>query len=289
MHLLAPVAAGPRRQGNADGVADAFLEERAHGCGAPYQSFQAHAGLGQPEMDGLSAALCQLAADGDEVLGLAAFARQHDARLGQAGLEGAFRRLQGGGGHAPVEHRLRRQRLRRGGVVGEHALQQFLVQGAGVHADAHRLVQVPGHRANLGEARVVCVAFAHVAGVDAVFVQRLGACRMVAQQRVSVVMEIADKGRIAPGVANAGRDLRNGPGRFGRVHGHAHQLRARFDQFQGLRGCGANIGGGRIGHGLYRDRCAAADLQGSHANGDGVVSFIHRVLSVGQDLVSPLL
>ena len=81
----------------------------------------------------------------------------------------------------------------RAAVLVHQLRQQFLVEAAPVDADAHRLV--PAHRRldHLAELPVALVALADVAGIDAVLGQRLGAGRVVGQQPVAVVVEVADQ------------------------------------------------------------------------------------------------
>jgi hypothetical protein len=55
------------------------------------------------------------------------------------------------------------------------------------------LVQARRHFDHLRELAVLLVALAHVAGVDAVLAERLGHGRMVGQQAVAVVVEVADQ------------------------------------------------------------------------------------------------
>ena len=79
------------------------------------------------------------------------------------------------------------------GVLVHQPRQQFLIERAPVDADAHRLVVLDRHLDDLGELRVALVLEADIAGIDAVFVERLGAAGVIGQQRVAVVVEVADE------------------------------------------------------------------------------------------------
>ena len=50
LHLLRAVAAGLRRERDADGVADALLQQDAHGGGRGDDALGAHAGFGEAQM-----------------------------------------------------------------------------------------------------------------------------------------------------------------------------------------------------------------------------------------------
>ena len=57
------------------------------------------------------------------------------------------------------------------GVLLHLAHDQFLIERAAVDADAHRLAVIDGHFADGGKLLVAPGARAHVAGIDAVFIQ----------------------------------------------------------------------------------------------------------------------
>ena len=54
-----------------------------------------------------------------------------------------------------------------------------------------------------GELRVALVLEADIAGIDAVFVERLGAGRMIGEQLVADVMEVADERHVDAHLAQA--------------------------------------------------------------------------------------
>jgi len=55
-HLLRAVAARLWRERNADGVADAFLQQHGHRSGGGNDALRAHAGLGEAEVQRVVAA-----------------------------------------------------------------------------------------------------------------------------------------------------------------------------------------------------------------------------------------
>ena len=74
---------------------------------------------------------------------------------------------------------------------------ELLIERAAIHADAHRLAIVARDFADRGELLVAPLAVADVAGIDAVFVERLRAIGIFRQEDVAVVMKIADHGNVA--------------------------------------------------------------------------------------------
>ena len=152
------------------------------------------------------------------------------------------------------------QRLRSTRIFVHHARQQILVEAAPVDADAHRLVVLAGQFDHLRELLVLLLAEADIARIDAVLGQRLGAGRMLGQQAMAVVVEIADQRHIAVHPVEMLADVRHGGGGFRRIDGDAHQFRTGARQFGALHGGGQIVGGIGIGHRLDDDRGAAADL-----------------------------
>jgi hypothetical protein len=71
--------------------------------------------------------------------------------------------------------------------------QQFLVRANPIGADPHRLVVLQRHLDDVGELGVALGLETDIAGIDAVFVERLGAGGMIGQELVADVMEIADQ------------------------------------------------------------------------------------------------
>ena len=137
--------------------------------------------------------------------------------------------------------------------------QQFLIERTPIGADPHRLVVLLRHLDDVGELAVALGLEADIAGIDAVFVERLGAGRMVGQQLVADVMEVADQRRGDAALAQVVADMRHGGGGLVAIHGDAHQFRAGARQRRNLRDGALDIGGVGVGHRLHDDRRAAAD------------------------------
>src|SRR6185312_8275036 len=88
------VAVRLRRERNADGVADALLQENAHGGRRGDHALASHAGFGQPEVERVIAAPRHFGVDADQILHGRHFGRENDAVLRQADVLGALRRQQ---------------------------------------------------------------------------------------------------------------------------------------------------------------------------------------------------
>ena len=137
--------------------------------------------------------------------------------------------------------------------------EQFLIERAPVGADADRLVVLVGDLDDVGELGVALVLEADIAGIDAVLVERLGAGRIVGEQLVADIMEVADQGRGDAALAQAVADMRNGGGRLLAIDGDAHHFRSGARQRRDLRDRAVDIGGVGVGHRLHDDRRTAAD------------------------------
>ena len=77
-------------------------------------------------------------------------------------------------------------------VLVHQMREQFLVERAPVGADAHRLAVLDRDLDDGAELAVLLVLEADIAGIDAVLVERLGAGRMIGEQLVADVVEVAD-------------------------------------------------------------------------------------------------
>ena len=93
----------------------------------------------------------------------------------------------------------------RGGVLVHQAGQQRLVERAPVDADADRLAVAERHLDDGAELAVLLLAEADIAGIDAVFVERLGAGRMIGEELVADIVEVADERHADAHRARAGR------------------------------------------------------------------------------------
>ena len=90
-HFQRAVAVRLGRQRDADGVADALLQQHAHRRRRGDDALRAHAGLGEAEMQRVIGAPRQLGIDGDQILHRRHFAGDDDFRARQADLLGALR------------------------------------------------------------------------------------------------------------------------------------------------------------------------------------------------------
>ena len=151
--------------------------------------------------------------------------------------------------------------------------QQLLVERTPVGADAHRLAVADRDLDDLAELQVALVLEADIAGIDAVFVERFGAGRMIAEQLVADIVEVADQRRRDAHGAEPVADMRHGRGGLVAVDGQAHQFGARPRQRRDLAGGRLDVGGVGVGHRLDDDRRAAADhhrrVALADANADG--------------------
>ena len=109
---------------------------------------------------------------------------------------------------------------------------------------------------------------ADIARVDAVFGQRLGAGRMIGQQLVADIVEVADQRDIDAEPQQPFTNARNGGGRFIAVDRDAHQFGAGAMQGRDLRHRAINVGRIGVGHGLHHDRRAAADGHAADIDAD---------------------
>ena len=155
------------------------------------------------------------------------------------------------------------------GVLVHQMGQELLVEGAPVGADAHGLAVADRHLDDGAELPVLLVLEADIARIDAVLVERLGAGRMIGQELMADVVEVADErdGDAEPVEALA--DLRHGGGRLVPVDGDAHDLGAGAGQGRDLGHRGVHVGRVGVGHRLDDDRGAAADHDGPDPHADG--------------------
>ena len=196
----------------------------------------------------------------DEVLRLGNFAGNDDLVVAQAALEREFGRFDRGLHHAVVDDLFGVEAQFAVGILLHPAHHQLLIERAAIDADAHRLSIVHGDLADGGKLLVAPRARAHVAGIDAVLVERPRAIGIFRQQDVPVVVKIADDRRRASQIAQPRHNFRDSRRRFRHVHRDAHQLRARVGQLLALRHGPGNVRRIRVGHRLDDHRRAAADL-----------------------------
>ena len=137
--------------------------------------------------------------------------------------------------------------------------EQFLIERAPIGADAYRLVVADRGLDDGAELLVLLFLEADIAGIDPVFVERLGAGRVIGQKLVADIVEVADDRHVDIHAQQPLFDVRHGGGGFIAVHGDAHEFRAGSRQRRHLAGGRLHIGRVRIGHRLNDDRCASAD------------------------------
>ncbi|MGY4316809.1 hypothetical protein ACVWW1_006136 [Bradyrhizobium sp. JR3.5] len=197
--------------------------------------------------------------DRDQILHGRHLRRQDDPVLGHAELLGAGRRQQRRLHHRLAGHRAGIARIGRGRVLVHQLGEQLLVERAPIGADTHRLVVLVGDLDDVGELGVALVLEADIAGIDAVLVERLGAGRILGEQLVADIVEVADQGRGDAQLAQAVADVRHGGGGFLAVDGDAHHLGAGAGERGDLGDGALDVGGVGVGHRLHDDRRAAAD------------------------------
>ena len=210
-------------------------------------------------MDGIVGAFGQRLIDRDQILHRGDFRRQDHLVLGHAEFLRAGRRQQRRLHHRFAGHRADILRAGEQRVFVHQLGQQLLVERAPIGADPDRLAVLVGDLDDVGELRVALVLEADIAGIDAVFVERLGAGRIIGQQLVADVMEIADQGRGDAALAQAVADMRHGGGSLLAVDRDAHQFGAGTRQGRDLGDGAVDIGGVGVGHRLHHDRRTAAD------------------------------
>ena len=172
VHLFAPIAAGSRRERDANGVADPFGQQHGHRCRRPHQAFDAHARFGEPEVQRLIGRSRERPVDGDEIARTGRLARDDDLIAAQTAVDGQRRRFDRRENHAVVDDLLRRLAEIAIGVFLHPCDDELLVERSAVDADTHRLSTIHGHLADGGELLVTPPAGADIARVDTVLVER---------------------------------------------------------------------------------------------------------------------
>ena len=273
VHLFAAVAAGLRRQRDANRVADAFREQHAHRRRRPHEPLQSHAGFGEAEMQRLVGLARQRAIDRNQIARARGLARDDDLIAAQAAVDGERGRLDGRQHHALVDDLFRRLAQIAIGVLLHLRDDELLIERAAVDADAHRLAVIHRDLADRRELLVAPASGADVARVDAVLVERRRAIGKLRQEQMPVVVEVADERRVASGVDHPLLDLGHRGGGLRQVDGDAHHFRSGFGQLDALRGRRARVGGIRHRHRLDDDGRAAADLNAADFHADRLWSL----------------
>ena len=287
-HFLVARLTGRRRERDANRVANALLQQHRQRGARGHRALGAHAGLGQAQMQGIAGGAAQFAVHRNQVLDATDLAGNNDlAGLHAHGLR-QFGRAHSRTDQRLVHHLLHTQRLSQLGVGVHQTGEQFLVQAAPVHADAHRFVPAQRGFDHLAKLAVFFVALAHVAGVNAVFGQGLRAVGKVGEQAVAVEMEIAHQRHRHAHAVQLLADIGYGLRRLGRVDRDTHHLRARERQFLHLDGCANGIDRVGVGHGLDAHRRAAANGDDVAAPGHPGLQTLARRAAVGVELCGVL-
>ena len=216
-------------------------------------------------MQGVVAAVGQVAIHGHHVGQPADLARHHDPVVREPDLLGGLGRREGASHHGLSQHVRPRPRLWQAGVLLHQRVHELGVKRAGVDADAHGLTVVDGGLDHLGEVAVVPGPPAHVARVDPELGEGVGHLRELTQQRVAVVVEVAHHRHVhVVHVAQALHDLGHHCRGLAVVHGDTHDLGAGAREFGHLRGGAGGILGVGVGHGLDHHRGAATHRDVAH-------------------------
>src|SRR5712664_3445133 len=126
--------------------------------------------------------------------------------------------------HGLARHRAAILRFGEQRVLVHQLGQQFLIERTPIGTDADGLAVFQRHLDDVGELAVALVLEADIAGIDAVFVERLGAGRMIGEQLVADVMEIADQGRGDAALAQFVADMRHRRCGLVAIHRDPHHL-----------------------------------------------------------------
>ncbi len=217
----------------------------------------------RPRCSGVIALRGQRAVDVDQVLHAADLGAEDDLVVREAVTLGGSGRFDGARHDGVQRDFAGVLGLGQRGVLVHHAGEQRRIERAPVHADAHRLVVLDGHFDHGAEIVVGLAADIDVAGIDAVLGQRARAFRILLEQDVAVVVEVADDGHADAELVERVDDLRHGGGGLLGVHGDAHQFGAGARQRHHLVDGGRHVGRIGVGHRLHDDRMIAADLDTS--------------------------
>jgi hypothetical protein len=129
--------------------------------------------------------------------------------------------------------------------------------------------RIDRHFDDVGELAVALLAEADIAGIDAVLGERLGAGRVIGEQLVADIVEIADQRHEDAEPFQPFADLRHGGGALVAVDGDADDFRAGAMQRGDLCDGGIHVGRVGVGHRLDDDRRIAADDHAADIDGDG--------------------
>ena len=210
-------------------------------------------------MQRIGRAVGEILIDRDHVLNGGDLGREDDLVGAHAELLGAGGGIEDAADQRLAGHRAGVERVRAPRILVHHRGEHFAVERAPIAADADRLVVLQRRLDDLGELLVLLLLEADIARIDAVFRQRLGAGRMIGQQFVADVMEVADERHVDAHPVELFADVGNGSGRFVAVDGDADELRAGAGKIGDLFDGAVDVGRVGIRHRLDDNRGTAAD------------------------------
>ena len=219
-------------------------------------------------MERVIGALAQHAVDGDEILHRRDFRRQDDAVARKPDLLRPRRRQKRGSHHRLARDRsgIERRGARR--IVVHERGQKLLVERAPVGADPHRLAVAHRNLDDPAKLEVALVLEADIARIDAIFIERFGAGRMIAEQLVADIVEVADQRHAHAAFQQRVADVRHCGCGLVAIDRDPHELGARAPQRGDLTRRRLDVGCVGVGHRLDDDRRAAADHNGRVAFAD---------------------
>ena len=150
--------------------------------------------------------------------------------------------------------------------------QKRLIERSPVHADPNRLLVLHRDLDHRPEVVVVLASDRAVARIDAVLCQRLCALRILGQQLMSVVVEVANDRRVPALLGQRLDDVRNRLCGIVVVHRDAHHLGARARERRDLLHCALDIGGIGVRHRLHDDRSVRAGANAPNVDGYGTAA-----------------
>ena len=168
--------------------------------------------------------------------------------------------------------RLWRGRL---GILIHQLRQQFAVERAPVDADADGLAVAHRRFDDGAELAIFLVLETDVAGIDPILVERFGAGRIVAQELVADVMEIADQRHVDAALAQLVTDVGHGFCGLIAIDRNADEFRSGAGEIGNLIDRRCDVGRVGVGHRLDDDWRAAADRDAADHHGDGFMTGFH--------------
>src|SRR5215468_2854194 len=104
--------------------------------------------------------------------------------------------------------------------------EQLLIERAPICTDAHRLVVTDGGFDDRAELAILLFLETHIARIDAVFVERLGAGRMIGQKLMANVVKVADDRHVDIHLKKPVFDVRYGRSSFVAIYRDPYNFRS---------------------------------------------------------------